>query len=200
MCLGLRLKRVIFHEQIRERIHLKFKQLRDPVESSSFYNNIVNTPEFSRFVIGVPMGVLIGAMGLALAPPSTMPLIFEKLIPYHMKTIIVTCTFFSFADLANLALAQRKFPLWVCVYGLGSVLGSACILTYADSDPRKGYMGVLAFLACHGLSVWHLAMPGWLRTYRLLFMGLAGASIVLSHRRMQFLEKHWDSVVLSTDM
>jgi hypothetical protein len=129
-----------------------------------------------------------------------MPLVFEKLIPYHIKTIVVACTFFTFSDLAILGLASRVLPIWVGMYSIGALVGSASLLTLADSDARRGYLGVLGFLGLHTIPAWWLTMPPWLQSYRILLLGLSGVSVIAAKRRMHYLEQHWDTVVLSVDM
>ena len=196
--------RRFFDEEIRSRIQFRISQLREVKLDNTAYNMLINTPEFSRFVFVVPGLVLAGVTLISLSPPTTLPLIFEKLIPYHIKTIAVASTFYSFADLAANVLGRPTIAShhhWVTILGLSgaycSLLGSTGVIALSDYDPHKGYSAALALVALHAAPTWLLPMPPWVRVWRMLFLSLSTVSILSASRRLQYLESHWDDLIFS---
>lgn len=190
-------------EELRSRIHFKLNSLRSSSHvQPSFYNLAVNTPEFSRFVFGVPAAFLAGVTLLSVSSPNSMPLVFEKLIPYHTKTIAFSLGFISFADLAicaigrpaansHLRIGKSLFFAW---FSLAACTG---VVTVADHSPRAAYGSTLALLGLHTVPVFLLPMPSWIRAWRFAFLALSTVSVGAAWNRLNYLETHWDQLVLA---
>ena len=198
----LTINRTLFHNEMRSRIHFLFQSLREHKPTNSFYNLVINTPEFSRFVFVLPAGVLAGVTALSLAPPSTMPLIFEKLIPYHIKTIAVPIAFYSFSDLAMNVIGRptiRSHGKWFirssfCVSYL-ALLAATTVIVVADKDPHVGYMSSLGLVGLSAVPTLLYTMPGWVRAWRLAFLGVSAVSVVTARRKLSFYEENWNSLI-----
>ena len=194
--------RSVLIEEIRARTQHLVSSLRSPPPDVSLYNVVINTPEFSRFVFIVPGIFLVTVSALSLAPPSTLPLIFEKVIPYHIKTIALSTAFHSFIDLAACVLARPGIHSHhrVRVYaGLAlaylSMLASAGLLSLSDYDPDNGYRMTIGLLLCHLVPAGMLPMPLWARAWRLSFLTVGLVSVLTARQKLDFLEHHWDEVV-----
>ena len=199
--------RLSLNEEIRSRMHFMIQNLREHKPDNSFYNLFINTPEFSRFVFVVPTGFLVGVGFLSMASPGTMPLVFEKVIPYHIKTIAVSGAFYSFADLAMHVIGRptitshRKWPTRSIFFAAYlSLLLSSATLALADQNAHHGYKACigLAILGTVPLAV--LTMPGWMKVWRSAFLFSAITSAVLADRRLAFYESNWDSLIFSADL
>jgi hypothetical protein len=197
--------RGILDEELRSKFQYHITKLREIKLEPSFYNTIVNTPEFSRFVFIVPGLVLVGTTALSLSSPSTLPLIFEKLIPYHIKTIAISLSFHSFVDLAINVLG-RPTPVshhrLVIYSGLSltylALMASAGLLGVSDYDPHQGYKASMLLVGFHALPALYLPMPHWIRVWRLGFLGLAGLSVISAWRKLDYLESHWDDLIFTS--
>ena len=198
--------RSLLNEEIRSRMHFMIQNLREHKPDHSFYNLVINTPEFSRFVFVLPTGFLVGFGFLALAPPATMPLVFEKMIPYHIKTIAVSSAFYSFADLAMHVIGRPTInshhkwhtrSMFLAAY-LTLLLSTASIAV-ADQNAHDGYKACIG-LATLGAVPLVLTMPGWMRVWRSAFLLSAVASAVVADKRLAFYESNWNSLIFSPDL
>ena len=194
--------RIGLNEEIRSRIQFRVAQLREVKMEATAYNALINTPEFSRFVFIVPGMLLAGVTAISLSPPSTMPLIFEKLIPYHIKAIAVASGFYAFADLAANVIGRptivshHRYWQWTgLVAAYAALLASTGVIALADHDPHQGYKATLALLMLHAGPTWLLPMPAWIRVWRLMFLGLGAVSVLTASHRLQYLESHWDDLI-----
>ena len=184
--------------EIRQRLYTFSQSLRQPAIPPTFYNIAINTPEFSRFVLALPTSVLIGMTVLSLSPPNTMPLIFEKFIPYQIKTIAITSTFCAFSDLAMATMnsAKRKYSPFLIAYA--SLMGSSAVLSI--EDVRTSYACSLGLLVLHAAPTVISVMPSWVRAWRILFLATSGVSVITARRRLDYLEKNWDELVFGQKM
>ena len=126
-----------------------------------------------------------------------MPLIFEKLIPYQIKTIAVTSTFYAFSDLAMATFTSCKVKVSPFVLAYASLMASAAVLS--TNDIKTGYGFTLGLLGMHVVPTILFAMPNWVRAWRLLFYTSASVSIVTAWRRIEYYENNWDKVVFSNN-
>jgi len=202
---GYRTDRSLLNEEMKSKFQWYINSLREVKLEPSAYNLLVNTPEFSRFVFVVPGLAVLGTTALAASPPTTLPLIFEKLIPYHIKTIAISAAFHSFIDLAINVLG-RPFPTShhrVKIYsGLvlayASLLTSAGVVSISDYNPHDGYKATLALLGIHTIPALTLPMAPWVRVWRLGFLALSGVSVVTAWSKLRYLESHWDDVIFAS--
>lgn len=172
---------------------------------TSLHKVLVDTPEFSRFIFAVPGTAILGMTVLSLSSAATLPLIFEKFVPYQIKTIGISLGFHSFIDLAinvigrpSLTAHHRMHVYSGLFLAYASLLSVGTLLSVSDTDPRTGYKACLALLALHAIPAVQLSMPPWLRTWRLGFIGLSAVSVVAAWRKLDYLETHWESVVFSS--
>ena len=191
-------------EEIRSRIQYEMEKLREIPCEASFYKVVIDTPEFSRFVFAVPISALLGMTFLSLSPPTTLPLIFERFIPYQIKIIGISLAFHSFVDLAINVIGRpspvahhriRTYPKLFLAWA--SLVSVASLLSLSDSDPRVGYKLSLVLLALHSWPALTLPMPLWIRTWRLGFIALSSVSVLAAWHKLNYLESHWDSLVFS---
>lgn len=199
--------RQLFHDELRSRLQYMIQTLREHKLDNSFYNLVINTPEFSRFVFILPTGFMCGVGLLSLASPGTMPLVFEKVIPYHIKTIAISTAFYSFADLAMHVIGRptivshhkwRTRTMFGAAY-LSLLLATATI-AIADKNAHDGYKAALGLTGLAILPTSLLVMPGWMRVWRSVFLGSALVSVVLADRRLTYYESHWNSLIFSPDL
>lgn len=199
--------RALLNEEIRSRLHFTIQKMREHQPDNSFYNLVINTPEFSRFVFLVPTGFLVGVGILSMAPPGTMPLVFEKIIPYHIKTIAASTAFYSFSDLAMHAIGRptilshhiwRTRSMFLTAYI--SLLLATGTIVLADQNAHDGYKACIG-LSCLGIvPVALLTMPGWTKVWRSVFLVSALVSSVAADERLTFYESNWDSLIFSSDL
>jgi hypothetical protein len=193
------------NEELRSLLHHRITQLRDiPIEPTA-YNTLVNTPEFSRFVFVIPTAFLAGVTMVSLSPPTTLPLIFEKMIPYHIKTISISCAFYTFTDLAMHVIGRptrvshhRLRKSGFMLLSLASLLGSTAVLSLSDYDPHKGYKATLGLLALSSVPALFLPMQSWIRVWRLAFLGFGVLSTISADQKLRYLESNWDEIVFSS--
>lgn len=201
---SVKLQRNRFDEEIRSRIQFKIDKLREAPTELSFYKLIIDTPEFSRFIFAVPGTALLGMTVLSLSPPTSLPLVFEKFIPYQIKTIGVSLAFHSFVDLAinvigrpSIASHHRLNIYSGLLLAYASLMSAAAALAVSDADPRTGYKTCLALIALHAIPATRLAMAPWIRTWRIGFLALSTVSVFAAWRKLNYLETHWDTLVFS---
>ena len=195
-----------FNEEIRSLLHARITKLREiPIEPTA-YNVLINTPEFSRFVFAIPATFLVGVTFLSLSPPTTLPLIFEKMIPYHIKTMSMSCAFYAFSDLAvnvigrPTATSHHRFSnLGFMVMAMGTLLASTTVLSVSDYDPHKGYAASLGLVALSAVPAYMLPMHAWNRVWRLGVLGLSFVSTIAADRKLRYLESNWDDMIFSID-
>jgi hypothetical protein len=199
--------RAMFNEEIRSRLHYMIQSLREHKPKNSFYNLVINTPEFSRFVFVVPSGFLLGVGILSVAPPGSMPLVFEKVIPYHIKTIAVSTAFYSFADLAMHVIGRPSIfshHKWHVRYmflaAYSSLLLATGAIMLADTDAHGGYKACLGLTGLGLIPVMLLTMPGWMRVWRGVFLATSLVSTVTADSRLAFYESNWNSLIFSPDL
>jgi hypothetical protein len=200
-----RMNRKLFNEEIKFKLFHKILKSREILIPSNFFNLFINTPEFSRFVLGIPIGFLTGVTLLSLAPPTTLPLVYEKVIPYQLKTIAITSSFMTFVDLSQNNLCQifpnsnhRVPTILHFVSSLSTLLLTATVLTVSDHDPHRGYPLTLGLLALQIPSAL-VSQPVWVRAWRLGFIGVSAVSIFTAWRKLKFLEENWDKLVFSLE-
>ena len=187
--------------EVKSRIQFRVYSLRQASTENNFYNLMINTPEFSRFVFLVPASFLLG-MTFASVSSAASPLMFEKMIPYQIRTIAFSTCFHSFVDLAVNVLGRplidshhgttSKF-----LYAYLSLMASAGVVSLADHNPHDAYKATLALLALHAFPVSLLPMPAWVRLWRMGFLVLSGVSSLTASRKLEYLEEHWDDVVFA---
>ena len=155
----------------------------------------------------VPTGFLFAVGILSVAPPGTMPLVFEKIIPYHIKTIAVSSAFYSFADLAMHVIGRpsisshHRWPvrsMFLAAY-LSLLLATGTMIV-ADTDAHEGYKACLALAGLGTIPLTLLTMPGWMRVWRGVFVVSALVSTIAADRRLAFYESNWNSLIFSPDL
>lgn len=191
-------------EEILSRVQYNLHKLREIPIETSLHKVLIDTPEFSRFIFAVPGTAILGMTVLSLSSPATLPLIFEKFVPYQIKTIGISLCFHSFIDLAvnvigrpSLTAHHRMHVYSALFLAYASLISVGTLLSVSDTEPRTGFKGCLALLALHAIPGMQLSMPPWLRTWRLGFIGLSTVSVVAAWSKLDYLETHWDSVVFS---
>jgi len=134
-----------------------------------------------------------------------MPLIFEKLIPYHVKTIAVPIAFYSFTDLAMNVIGRptgTSHRKWVMrgAFTLSylTLLSATGVLIAGDKDPHSGYMASLGLLGLGALPAWLYTMPGWSRAWRVGFLASGVISVVTAQQRLKFYESNWNSLIFDS--
>lgn len=193
-------------EEMRSKLHIHALKLRQVRVEPSLFNMAVNTPEFSRFSFGVPTIFLMGMTAVSLSGPTTLPLIYEKMIPYHIKTISVASAFYAFTDVAANVLGRPtitshlrwKRSLFL-LYGLASLIGSTVVMVVGDNDPHMGYKASLGLLALHAIPTAISPMEPWVRFRRVAFLSLGIVSVIGSELKLRYLESHWEEVVFSVN-
>ena len=190
------------HEEARSFLQFRISKLREVKLEPSAYNILVNTPEFSRFVFIVPSTVLFGMAAISFAGPATLPLIYEKMIPYHIKTIAVSSAFYAFTDVAANVLGRptvTSHHWWkrylFLAYGLSALVGSTAVMILGDYDPHEGYASSMALLTLNGIPAVFFPLDAWIRFWRLLFTGIGFISAIGAQRKLKYLESNWDDVV-----
>ena len=190
------------NEEIRSLIQHRVSKLRDVSLDPTAYNLLINTPEFSRFIFVVPGLFMFGMSVVSLSGPSTMPLIFEKMIPYHIKTISIASAFYAFTDLAANAIGRPtatshhrwKKSLFM-VYAGTCLAASSAVMSLGDYDPHEAYKASLGLLLAHTLPMMFFPMQPWIKVWRLGFVSLGVLSVVGAELKLRYLEANWDDVV-----
>jgi hypothetical protein len=197
---------VPLNEEIRSIIQYRISKLREIRIEPSAYNMLINTPEFSRFIFGVPGIFMLGISVISLSGPATLPLIFEKMIPYHIKTISVASSFYAFIDLAVNAIGRptvTSHHRWkrnlFMLYALTSLAASTAVMSVGDKDPHVGYKASLGLLAFHTVPLLYFPMQPWVKVWRAGFVSLGMISAVAADMKLRYLESHWEELVLSSE-
>jgi hypothetical protein len=133
-----------------------------------------------------------------------MPLIFEKLIPYHIKTIAVPIAFFSFSDLAMNVIGRpgiRSHAKWNIRSAFGisylTLISATAVMIAGDKDPHLGYKSSLVLVGLGSLPTVLYSMPNWARAWRIAFLALSAVSVVAAERKLKFYESNWNSLIFS---
>lgn len=184
--------RLALNEELKSRIQFGISSAK---QIPQFTN--LSTPEFSKFVFLVPASFMF-----AITSVSISPLLFERIIPYHIRTVAFSIGFFTLVDLAVSLLgrptptAHHRVPMAATfAYAYASLLGNTAVVVVGDADPRKGYSAALCSVFFHAVPAFFLPMPSWVRLWRLGLLSISAVSLVSAWRQLNYLEKNWHSLI-----